>query len=49
MTAIPVYEPDIYADAAILDRYPHYAAMRALGPSSICRNTMFLPFRAMRS
>lgn len=30
--AIPDYEPDIYSDEGILDPYPHYAAMRALGP-----------------
>lgn len=32
MTAVPIYEPDIYADDAILDPYPHYAALRDLGP-----------------
>jgi cytochrome P450 len=32
MNAVPSYEPDIYSDAAILDPYPHYAAMRDLGP-----------------
>lgn len=29
---IPAYEPDIYADEAILNPYPHYARMRNLGP-----------------
>ena len=29
---IPDYAPDIYADDAIADPYPHYAAMRDLGP-----------------
>lgn len=28
----PIYEADLYADAAIRDPWPHYAAMRALGP-----------------
>lgn len=32
MNLIPAYAPDIYADNAILDPYPHYAAMRDLGP-----------------
>jgi cytochrome P450 len=31
-TAIPRYTQDIYSTAAILDPYPHYAEMRALGP-----------------
>jgi len=31
MTTIPQYEADIYSDEAILDPYPHYAAMRNLG------------------
>ena len=29
---VAAYEPDLYAEAAIRDPYPHYAAMRALGP-----------------
>ena len=29
---IPVYRPDIYATAAIVDPYPHYARLRELGP-----------------
>jgi len=32
MSRVPSYEADIYADAAILEPYPHYAAMRDLGP-----------------
>lgn len=28
----PVYEPDLYSEAAIRDPYPHYRAMRDLGP-----------------
>ena len=28
----PVYDEDIYSDAAILDPYDHYRAIRALGP-----------------
>lgn len=28
----PTYRPDVYATKAILDPYPHYARMRALGP-----------------
>lgn len=33
MTAtIPSYRPDVYAPAAILDPYPHYERLRALGP-----------------
>lgn len=31
MTTIPQYETDIYSDEAILNPYPHYAAMRELG------------------
>ncbi|WEH13104.1 cytochrome P450 [Streptomyces sp. VNUA24] len=31
-TEIPVYHPDLYAASAIRDTYPHYAALRALGP-----------------
>jgi cytochrome P450 len=31
-TALPRYTEDIYSTAAILDPYPHYAEMRALGP-----------------
>jgi cytochrome P450 len=31
-TSAPVYRPDIYADEAILDPYPHYRRMRELGP-----------------
>ncbi len=31
-SAVPVYRPDIYARSAILDPYPHYRAMRELGP-----------------
>ncbi|TQK29890.1 cytochrome P450 [Arthrobacter sp. SLBN-53] len=30
--AVPVYRPDIYTSSAILDPYPHYRAMRQLGP-----------------
>ncbi|VEG53018.1 cytochrome P450 [Mycolicibacterium aurum] len=29
---IPTYRPDIYRAAAIIDPYPHYARLRALGP-----------------
>jgi cytochrome P450 len=29
---VPAYESDIYSNAAILDPYPHYARLRALGP-----------------
>ncbi len=29
---VPAYHPDLYSVAAIRDPYPHYAAMRALGP-----------------
>lgn len=29
---IPVYRPDIYRTAAIVDPYPHYTALRELGP-----------------
>ncbi len=29
---IPCYDDDIYSTAAILDPYPHYAELRALGP-----------------
>lgn len=29
---VPVYRPDIYRTAAIIDPYPHYAALRDLGP-----------------
>ena len=29
---IPVYRPDIYRNAAIVDPYPHYARLRELGP-----------------
>ncbi len=32
MSRVPSYEADIYGDAAILEPYPHYAAMRDLGP-----------------
>lgn len=28
----PAYDADLYSDAVILDPFPHYAAMRALGP-----------------
>lgn len=31
-SAIPVYRPDIYTRAAILDPHPHYQALRELGP-----------------
>ena len=31
-TTIPTYRPDIYSREAILDPYPHYDRMRALGP-----------------
>jgi cytochrome P450 len=30
---IPVYRPDIYTAAAIVDPYPHYARLRELGPA----------------
>jgi cytochrome P450 len=29
---VPAYEPDIYAPDAIAEPYPHYAALRELGP-----------------
>ncbi|WP_422747108.1 cytochrome P450 [Mycobacterium sp. WMMD1722] len=29
---LPVYRPDIYSRSAILDPYPHYRAIRRLGP-----------------
>jgi cytochrome P450 len=29
---LPTYRPDIYADGAIVDPYPHYARLRELGP-----------------
>nr|WP_296764988.1 cytochrome P450 [Rhodococcus sp. (in: high G+C Gram-positive bacteria)] len=32
-TAIPQYRHDIYSTDAILDPYPHYAELRALGPA----------------
>lgn len=32
VTGVPSYQPDIYAPAAVLDPYPHYAALRDLGP-----------------
>jgi len=31
-TDIPVYRPDLYSASAIRDTYPHYAALRELGP-----------------
>lgn len=31
-TDIPVYQPDLYSASAIRDTYPHYAALRKLGP-----------------
>lgn len=31
-TEIPVYRPDLYSASAIRDTYPHYAALRELGP-----------------
>ncbi|KOV95418.1 monooxygenase [Streptomyces sp. NRRL B-1140] len=31
-TQIPVYHPDLYSASAIRDTYPHYAALRDLGP-----------------
>ena len=31
-SAVPVYAPDIFDDAAIRDPMPHYAAIRELGP-----------------
>ncbi|MBX7449217.1 cytochrome P450 [Mycolicibacterium sp. 3033] len=31
-TDVPVYRPDIYTRAAILDPYPHYRALREMGP-----------------
>jgi cytochrome P450 len=31
-TDVPVYRADLYSETAIRDPYPHYAAMRALGP-----------------
>ncbi|MFI8529703.1 cytochrome P450 [Streptomyces aquilus] len=31
-TEIPVYHPDLYSASAIRDTYPHYAALRHLGP-----------------
>ncbi|MFE7853786.1 cytochrome P450 [Streptomyces sp. NPDC057403] len=31
-TETPVYRPDLYSASAIRDPYPHYAALRALGP-----------------
>ncbi|WP_406813510.1 cytochrome P450 [Mycobacterium sp. M23085] len=31
-TDVPVYRPDIYSRSAILDPYPHYRALRHLGP-----------------
>lgn len=31
-SAVPVYRPNIYSRSAILDPYPHYRAMRELGP-----------------
>ncbi|MEG9227366.1 cytochrome P450 [Aeromicrobium sp. Sec7.5] len=31
-TTIPTYRPDVYSRDAILDPYPHYEQMRALGP-----------------
>lgn len=31
-TTVPVYRPDIYSRAALLDPYPHYRALRELGP-----------------
>lgn len=30
--AVPIYDVDFYSDEFILDPYPHYAKMRALGP-----------------
>src|SRR5690348_10522954 len=30
--AVPIYAGDIYSTSAIRDPYPHYAAMRELGP-----------------
>jgi cytochrome P450 len=31
-SGVPVYEPDIFAPEAVDDPYPHYAALRELGP-----------------
>jgi cytochrome P450 len=31
-SGVPAYRPDIYADGAIVDPYPHYARLRELGP-----------------
>ena len=28
---VPVYRPDIYANDAIVDPYPHYSRLRELG------------------
>src|ERR1700753_1708976 len=30
-TGVPVYRPDIYSTDAIVDPYPHYSRLRALG------------------
>jgi cytochrome P450 len=32
MSVVPVYEPDIFSDEALLDPYEHYRAIRDLGP-----------------
>ncbi len=32
VTEVPVYDPDIFDDAAIRDPFPHYEAIRELGP-----------------
>lgn len=31
-SSVPAYRPDIYSRSAILDPYPHYRALRELGP-----------------
>jgi cytochrome P450 len=31
-SGVPTYRPDIYADGALVDPYPHYTRLRALGP-----------------
>ena len=32
-TPVPTYEPDFWSDEVILDPYPHYDRLRALGPA----------------
>lgn len=45
-TDVPSYTADLYSDEAIADPYPHYRALRDLGPVTATNGSGTVPTRS---